>query len=126
MITLDTKPLDVKQGQNLLQALQLAGMEMIPSNVILNKVLPGLGATHAEIIAPRHSIIIEPNVPVIKGKLKKHADLKPLGIYEGVPQLRVQKYLCDDSIPNKKIITTPEGFSKIRGAVNALKKVGRL
>ena len=121
MIALENILLDVKQGDNLLEALQRVGMDMIPSNVILNKVLPGLGATHAEIIAPRNSIIIEPNVPVIKGKVKKYDDLKSLGIYEGVTQIHVQKYLCDDSIPLKKIITTPEGFSKIRGAA---KKVG--
>lgn len=47
-------------------ALKLAGTEFIPSKCVINKVLPGLGATHTEITAKRHSIIIEPNVPVGK------------------------------------------------------------
>ena len=43
-------------------------LEEIPSNVILYKTLTGIGATYSEIKAQRHSIIIEPNVPVIIGK----------------------------------------------------------
>ena len=31
----------------------------IPSNCILFKTLTGIGATHLEIITPRHSVIIE-------------------------------------------------------------------
>lgn len=129
MITLETKPLHVNQEDNLTEALDRAGFKCIPSNIILNKILPGLGATYTEIFAARPSIIIEPNVPVIKGKVKKHDDLLHLGIklwgiYEGVTHLQVQSYLTNDSVPYKKLITTPEGFSKIRYAVKNLKKQG--
>ena len=48
-------------------------MEEIPTNTILNKVMTGCGATTLEINAARHSIIIEPNVPVIIGKKAQHA-----------------------------------------------------
>ena len=48
-----------------------AVMPEIPTNSIINKTVTGCGATYAEINAPRHSVIIEPNVPVIEGKLKK-------------------------------------------------------
>ena len=40
----------------------------IPTNTILNKTMTGCGATTLEINAARHSIIIEPNVPVIVGR----------------------------------------------------------
>jgi hypothetical protein len=43
----------------------------IPSNIILFKTLTGIGATSLEITAERNSIIIEPNVPVIQGKMAK-------------------------------------------------------
>ena len=52
-----------------------AVMPEIPTNSIINKTVTGCGATYAEINAPRHSVIIEPNVPVIEGKMKKHLSL---------------------------------------------------
>ena len=59
-------------------------LEEIPSNVILYKTLTGIGATYSEIKAQRHSIIIEPNVPVIIGKCNsdKHKNDNLLGVYE--------------------------------------------
>ena len=59
-----------------------AVMPEIPTNSIINKTVTGCGATYAEINAPRHSVIIEPNVPVIEGKMKKHPQI--LGVFEGV------------------------------------------
>ena len=58
-----------------------AVMPEIPTNSIINKTVTGCGATYAEINAPRHSVIIEPNVPVIEGKMKKHPQI--LGVFEG-------------------------------------------
>ena len=48
----------------------------IPTNVILNKTITGIGATYTEIKAQRNSIIVEPNRPVIYGKERqeKHKD----------------------------------------------------
>lgn len=70
-------------------------LEEIPSNVILYKTLTGIGATYSEIKAQRHSIIIEPNVPVIIGKCNsdKHKNDNLLGVYEGVTTDRIIKYL---------------------------------
>lgn len=45
----------------------------IPTNTILYKKLTGLGATYGELKADRDSIILEPNVPVIKGKCKRQS-----------------------------------------------------
>jgi hypothetical protein len=100
----------------LIDILAADGKKFIPSNVVLDKTLPGIGATYMEIHAKRHSIIIEPNVPVIKGKVKKHPELNLLGVYKGVNKPKIVKYLKNSAVKYKKIITTPEGFSKIRKA----------
>lgn len=41
-------------------------LEQIPTDVVLYKTITGFGATYSELKAARHSIVIEPNVPVIK------------------------------------------------------------
>lgn len=88
----------------------------IPSNHIIFKNLTGIGATTMEINdLSRHSIIIEPNVPVIIGKEKKHPEI--LGVYRSVHDKHIIDYLLNDYIPCKKILTTPESFEKIYHAV---------
>ena len=90
---------------------------MIPSNCILNKRLTGLGATHSEIHSKRSSIIVEPNVPVILGKLDDNENLE--AVYAKCTPYNLKKYLEMD-IKYKKIITTPESFHKIRKAADEL------
>ncbi len=85
-------------------------MKEIPTNTILNKVMTGCGATTLEINAARHSIIIEPNVPVIIGKKIQHDFL--FAVYEGTTRMDVKAYLAGDEDGYRKIITTPEGFDK--------------
>lgn len=104
----------IKKGEWLLDALNRIGYDMIPSNTILDKTLTGLGATHTELNSNRNSIIIEPNVPVIIGKEKKHKHV--LGVYEGVSEKQISDYLQDTSIHVKKILTTPEGYIKVKNA----------
>src|SRR5690606_15621624 len=88
----------------------------IPSNHIIFKNLTGIGATTMEINdRSRHSIIIEPNVPVIIGKEKKHPEI--LGVYRGVHQKHINDYLSNENIPCKKILTTPESFEKMYLAI---------
>ena len=96
-------------------------IDKIPTNTILSKTLPGLGATTLEIESKRHSIIIEPNVPVIKGKEKKHKDIL-FGVYEGITTDNVIDYLLQPIKKGKykKLMTTPESFFKIIRAMNAL------
>ena len=105
------------KGEWLLDALKRIGHSMIPSNCILNKTLTGLGATHSEIHSKRSSIIIEPNVPVILGKLDDNENLE--AVYAKCTPYNLKKYLQMD-IPYKKIITTPESFKKIRKAAEEL------
>ena len=94
-------------------------MDMIPSNVILNKVITGCGATTLEIRSERNSIIIEPNVPVIEGKAAKHKDICP--VYEKVSAETVRQYLRRSTDGYKKIVTTPEGYAtKVKPALEEI------
>ena len=107
----------LQKGEWLLDALNRIGHSMIPTNCILNKTLTGLGATHSEIHSKRSSIIIEPNVPVILGKLDENETLE--AVYAKCTPYNLKKYLQMD-IQYKKIITTPESFHKIRKAAEEL------
>ena len=97
-------------------------LPVIPSNVILNKTITGIGATYTEIKAKRNSIIVEPNRPVIKGKCTqaKHKDDNLKGVYQGVYQKDVVKYLEKTKKMGKfiKIMTTPESFPKVIDALD--------
>lgn len=97
----------------MLDTLKRIGYDMIPTNTILDKTLTGIGATHSEIHSKRNSIIIEPNVPVILGKLNDNENLE--AVYEKCTPYAIKKFLQMD-IPYKKILTTPESFKKIRKA----------
>jgi hypothetical protein len=87
----------------------------IPTDIILFKILPGCGATTSEIEFHRHSIILEPNVPVIVGKCKKYKE-KVFGIYEGITIDKIVEYLLNE-IEHKKMIVTPESFFKVKEAI---------
>ena len=81
----------LQKGEWLLDALKHIGHSMIPTNCILNKTLTGLGATHSEIHSKRSSIIIEPNVPVILGKLDENDTLE--AVYAKCTPYNLKKYL---------------------------------
>ena len=87
-------------------------MDKIPSNCILSKRIPGCGATTLELETNRSSIIVVPNVPVIVSKCNKYDNL--LGVYEGVNQGQIIEYLRQNR--TRKIMTTPESFSKVKSA----------
>ena len=93
-------------------------LEQIPTDIILYKTITGLGATYSELKAARHSIVIEPNVPVIKGKCKspKHKNDNLFGIYEGITLENVIKYIQSSKGKWLKILTTPESFPKVKDA----------
>jgi hypothetical protein len=89
----------------------------IPTNSIIHKEITGCGITTFEIRFAKHnSIIVLPNVPVIEGKVAEHnadyPEFKILGVYKGIDVHDIKAYLLTD-IKYKKILTTPEGFSKI-------------
>jgi hypothetical protein len=91
-------------------------LKQIESNKIYFKILPGIGATTLELQTLRWSLIIEPNVPVIKGKKNK----KVFGVYEGINVDDVIMYLKNDKIVLKKIMVTPESLFKVMEACDIL------
>ncbi len=107
-------PIPIYANENLSEAFVREGFKNIPSNAVLDKTLTGIGATYMEIKAKRHSIIIEPNIPVIIGKAREHKDV--LAIYDDCKEPEIKGYMLNPSIKYKKILTTPEGFKKIRSA----------
>ena len=114
---METEYVELYEGEYLDAALKRKyGDKNIPTNVILDKTLTGIGATYTELHSCRNSIIIEPNVPVIIDKAKKHSDW--LTVYSATTVPQIKKYLNDTKIRYKKILTTPEGFKKIRKAAD--------
>ena len=113
MILTKIKNIFIKAGQYLANIVpfKLTG---IPTNVIFFKTLTGCGATSLELKWPRKSIVIEPNVPVIIGKIKKHKGI--LGVYEKTTSEDILEYL-DSKVKHKKIIVTPESFYRVKDAI---------
>ncbi len=103
------KEIKLNNGQRLSDV-----MDEIQPNTILYKTVCGIGATTLELETERNSIIIEPNVPVIKGKEQKYPSM--LGVYEGVSTQDIEDYIKGGE-EHKKIMTTPESFPKIKRAM---------
>lgn len=114
---METDKIFLDENEYLGDALKFRYGGVIPSNVILDKTLTGIGATYSEIHTERNSIIIEPNVPVIIGKCAKESDC--LGVYAETKEKQIKEYLNNKQIKYKKILTTPEGFKKIRKAAGS-------
>jgi len=112
-IQLKICPVQINEDEYLTDVFKREKYELnaIPSNSILDKTLPGLGATYSEIEAKRNSIIIEPNVPVIKGKTERNNKL--LAVYEGVADNKIKNYLLNKDVEYKKVLCTPESYLKI-------------
>lgn len=111
---METKTYNITEGQFLTAVFKNYKTEKnaIPSNCIFDKTIPGLGATHSEILAHRHSIIIEPNIPVITGKCVNRKEL--LAVYEDTTNNQVKTYLSNIKIQYKKILCTPESYMRIK------------
>lgn len=99
-------------------------LPQIETNTILCKTLTGLGATYSEIKSKRHSVISVPNVPPIVGKCKdsKHKNDNLFGVKQGVTTEEIIDYLERILAAGKfiKLISTPEGFAKIKLAFEEL------
>ena len=70
LINLEREELTISKGETLLDLYKREGYSDngTPTNRIIEKVEPGIGATYAELECKRNSVITEPNVPVIIGK----------------------------------------------------------
>lgn len=112
---MNEKSIYIKNGQRLSDVYSI-----IEPNTILCKFLTGIGATHLEITTPRHSILIEPNIPPIKSKCTapKYSEYNLFGVIQKISIDDVSNYL-DKTLRGKKyikILTTPESFSKVKAA----------
>lgn len=115
---MNVEQLDINKGEWLSNALKRQGYPMIPNNVVIDKTATGLGITHMEIHAKRNSIIIEPNVPVIIGKAEGKDYC--LAVYEECKPSQIKNFLHRTDLKYKKLITTPEGFEKIKKVAQQL------
>ena len=104
--------LKIKKGERLLDALKRDGKQMLPTHCIINKTLTGIGATYCELVSDRNSIIVEPNVPVIEGKVKKHKG-SILGVYSGITGQKIEEYIQKHK-SKRKIMVTPESFQRLK------------
>ena len=112
------RTIKIHEKEYLSDALKREGFAALPTNCVINKVLPGLGATYCELTSPRKSIIIEPNVPVIVDKAKKHKHT--LAVHKGVMVQHITDFLEKNGKHHYKILTTPESFQKVKEAMEAL------
>ncbi len=101
-------------------------MDELQSNVIYSKPT-GIGFTHLELLSKRCVIEVEPNKPVIQGKCREfngrnRRNLKIRGVYEGITVQDIVNYI-KSPVKYKKIITTPESYSKV---VSAFRELGLL
>lgn len=108
----------IHQGEYLSDAFAREGFVALPTNCVINKMLPGLGATYCELTSSRKSIIVEPNVPVIVDKAKKHKHT--LAVHKGVMVQHVADFLEKNKKHHYKILTTPESFRKVKEAMTEL------
>lgn len=90
-------------------------ISFLPTNSIITKPC-GKGLTECEIRAKRHSVIVEPNKPVIHGKCLKHKEM--LGVTKGVYSDDVVEYIEKRLAKGEfvKIMVTPESFHKVEAA----------
>lgn len=96
----------------------------LETDTIVNKRIPGLGATTSEIKADRDSIIVVPNTPVITGKCQAHKKDNLFGVKAKVKTDDIVNYLYDTFVAKKhvKIMVTPESFWKVK---QAFQEIGR-
>lgn len=110
---MDVTEIKIKDNQKLADVYPI-----IESDIILNKTLSGIGATHTEITAERDSIIIVPNLPVILCKVAKHKKDNLFGVMQKVSSEDIQSYIEKSKEKKKhiKLMSTPESFYKIKNA----------
>ena len=108
---------------------EIEGFELIPTDTIIDKRYPGLGATYGEITASRNSIIVLPHVSIVKNKHQQHKEKNntfPIyGELKGSSSKDIFYYALSD-VKYKKFLTTPKGLEKIKTAFSQMDQEGRL
>ncbi|RZK06362.1 MAG: hypothetical protein EOO43_21805, partial [Flavobacterium sp.] len=90
----------------------------LPANAFINKGKCGNGGTTLEILnSNRSSIIVVPNRTIVKGKRDNHLFMQDVMAEVSIRQIEI--FLMKDN-SSKKIITTPEGMTKIIKAATTI------
>ena len=92
------------------------------SNTIIHKTVTGIGATYSELESDRNSIIVLPNIAIIKDKYHNHKGKQKLfPVFGDMDVNTIKRYfLAQKGIV--KFITTPNGLKKIDRALGENKK----
>lgn len=93
---------------------QIPEVNPIPANSVIYKTVTGIGTTYTEIVEPRNSIIVLPNIAIIKNKAEQDypEDIKVFAIYGKVTQDDIMEYLAGYAGPYK-LLVTPKGLVKL-------------
>jgi hypothetical protein len=104
----------ITYSDNTFRFTEIRGINPIPTNSIIHKTVTGIGATHSEIEAKRHSIIVMPHIAIVTSKHEQYTnkEYKTLAVYEKVTQRDIIDYLYSDN-EYAKILTTPKGLDKV-------------
>jgi len=96
----------------------------LPINSFINKGRCGIGGTYLELTnESRSSIIVVPNITILKGKLKDHPNIDI--VYGNVTKEEVANWFAT-SKPGHKIMTTPEGIWKVLKGAEKHKRLDEL
>ena len=109
-----TEQVSVKEGQRLSDIFP----DGIPTNTIIDKTICGIGATYLEINIDRDSIIIEPNVTVIIGKMKQHSQIT--GVFGDKIKQKDIAEKVNNAQGRVKIMTTPDSYKKVAAALKSI------
>ena len=109
-----TEQVSVKEGQRLSDIFP----DGIPTNTIIDKTVCGIGATYLEINTDRDSIIIEPNVPVIIGKMQQHGQIT--GVFGDKIKQKDIAEKVNNAQGRIKIMTTPDSYKKVAAALKSI------
>lgn len=94
----------------------------LPSNAIIYKTLPGLGATWNATKEQCNSIILLPNVATVVNKQSTHQETDgTFAVHEGVLTKHIVKYLEREDLKFKKLLVVPESFIKVKRAMKLLR-----
>jgi hypothetical protein len=86
----------------------------IRTDSIIYKTVTGIGATHSEIVAPRHSIIVLPHISIVTSKHKYYRSegINTIAVYGDIKKDDIFNYLATCT-GHAKILTTPKGLNKV-------------
>ena len=113
-ITNTTFDQTIKYSEEVRYFTDIQGINPIPTDSIIHKTVTGIGATHSEIVAHRHSIIVLPHIAIIKSKDEHYRNegINIFAIHGEVTQADIMDYLSTHQ-DHYKFLVTPKGLVKL-------------